>query len=69
MPKQRKIVVKGQVKKKQNVKRKFRIGNRKGGVAAEQMSTQDLIAVLANESKRKYHKNAAAVLRTRPINI
>ena len=69
MPKQRKRVQKGQVVKKENVLRKHRIGNRKGGVSAEQMSTTDLIAVLANDNKTKYHKNAAIVLRTRPINI
>ena len=69
MPKLRKRVKKGQVTKKSNVLRKHRIGNRKSGVAAEQMSTTDLIAVLANSSKRKYHKNAGIVLRTRPINI
>jgi len=69
MPKLRKRIKKGQVFKKENVLRKFRIGNRKGGIAAEQMSTADLIAVLANENKTKYHKNAAIVLKTRPINI
>jgi len=69
MPKMRKRTKKGQVVKKENVKRKFRIGTRKSGLAAEQMSTTDLIAVLANESKTKYHKNAAIVLRTRPISI
>jgi hypothetical protein len=69
MPKLRKRVTKGQVVKKENVKRKFRIGNRKGGLAAEQMTTEALIKVLADDNKRKFHKNAAIVLRTRPINI
>ena len=69
MPKARKRVKKGQVIKKSNVLRKHRIGNRKSGVSAEQMSTPDLIAVLANAGKTKYHKNAAIVLRTRPISI
>lgn len=69
MPKQRKRIKKGQEVQKQNVLRKFRTGNRKCGVAAKQMSTTDLIAVLANENKTKYHKNAAIVLRTRSINI
>ena len=69
MPKARKRTKKGQVIKVSNVSRKFRIGNRKSGVAAERMSTTDLIAVLANTSKRRYHKNAVAVLNTRPISI
>lgn len=69
MPKQRKRVKKGQVVKTSNVLRKHRIGTRKTGVAAEQMSTVDLIAVLADDNKTRYHKNAAIVLRTRPINI
>ncbi len=69
MPKLRKRVKKGQVIKKSNVLRKFRIGNRKTGDSAEQMNTEDLIAVLANESKSKYHRNAASVLKTRTINI
>jgi len=69
MPKQRRRVKKGQVVKKSNVLRKHRIGNRKSGIAAESMKTVDLIAVLANENKTKYHKNAAIVLRTRTINI
>ena len=69
MPKQRKVVKKGQAVQKHNVLRKFRIGTRKAGVAAEQMPTTDLIKVLADPKKRKWHKNAAAVLRTRPINI
>ena len=69
MPKARKRTKKGQVVKVANVSRKFRIGNRKSGVAAERMSTTDLIAVLADDNKRKFHKNAATVLRTRPISF
>ena len=69
MPKQRARIKKGQVIKKSNVLRKFRIGNRKNGVAAERMATVDLIKVLADKNKSKFHKNAAIVLRTRPINI
>ena len=69
MPKVRKIVSKGQTKAKVNVQRKHRIGTRKNGKAAEQMSTTDLIAVLGNDNLKKWHKNAAKVLRTRPINI
>ena len=69
MPKQRKRVKKGQVVKKSNVLRKFRIGNRKSGIAAEQMNTEALIKVLADPNKMKYHKNAATVLKTRTISI
>jgi len=69
MPKQRKRVKKGQVMKKSNVLRKFRIGNRKNGMAAEQMSTEALVKVLADTNKMKYHKNAATVLKTRVISI
>jgi hypothetical protein len=45
-----------------NVKRKFRIGNRKGGVSALTMSTKALLVILSDESKAKYHNNAAAAL-------
>ena len=69
MPKARKRTKTGQVVKVSNVLRKFRIGNRKSGVAAESMSTVDLIKVLADKTKSKFHKNAAIVLRTRPISI
>jgi len=69
VPKQRKRVKKGQVVKTSNVLRKHRIGNRKTGVSAEHMTTTDLIAVLANDNKSKYHANAVTVLKTRPISI
>lgn len=69
MPKARKVVVKGQTRTKQNVKRKLRIGNRKNAVSAFSMSTKDLISVLADDNKKRWHKNAAKVLRDRPINI
>lgn len=69
MPKFRKRVKKGQVVKKSNVLRKFRIGNRKSGVSAEHMDTASLIKVLGDPNKSKYHANAVSVLKTRPISI
>ncbi len=48
-----------------NVQRKLRIGTRKGGVSAFLMKTKDLVAVLADKSKAKYHANAITVLKNR----
>lgn len=45
--------------------KKLRIGSRKVGVSALHMSTKDLIEVLANPKKKKWHKHAVTVLRTR----
>ena len=44
------------------IQRKFRIGNRKSGVSAMSLSTKELLAVLSNDSKSKYHANAAKAL-------
>ncbi len=48
-----------------NDQRKLRIGNRKDGVSANSMSTKDLLAVLANTDKTKYHNNAKKALSVR----
>ena len=46
-------------------RRKFRVGNRKGGVSALSMKTSELLKVLADEGKAKYHNNVVAVLKHR----
>ena len=48
-----------------NDRRKFRIGNRKGGTSALDMTTKDLLDVLSNPDKKKYHSKAVAVLKHR----
>ena len=63
MPRQRKYL-KGK-NWNHNSKRKFRIGTRKDGVSALSMTTKQLLAVIANEDKAKYHSNAVAVLKYR----
>ncbi len=47
--------------------RKFKIGGRKGGKSANIMSSADLIAVLENSGKSRYHPNARAVLALRGV--
>lgn len=47
--------------------RKFKIGGRKGGVSAYTMSSDDLIAVLKNPGKSRYHTNARTVLSSRGV--
>ena len=51
------------------VRRKFRIGNAKGGKSALQMSTEDLKEVLNSDTKKKFHSNARTVLRMRGVEI
>ncbi len=63
MPRKR-IYIKNK-KWNRNKQRKFRIGNRKGGVSALTMTTKDLLSVLATPEKSKYHDNAKAVLKYR----
>jgi hypothetical protein len=54
-----------------SVRRKFRIGNAKGGKSALQMSTEALKEVLNNDNKsmKKFHKNARNVLAQRGIRV
>lgn len=44
---------------------KYRIGNRKSGVPANSLSTKQLLAILSDSGKSKYHANAVAVLKNR----
>jgi len=46
---------------------KFRIGPRKSGQCASQMSNSDLLAVLETADKSKYHSNAKTVLGYRGV--
>lgn len=68
MPKNRKIVKadNGAIKRSK-VPSKLRVGTRSGGHSATTMSSAALVAVLKDTSKRKYHKNASAVLRKRNV--
>jgi len=51
------------------IRSKFRIGTRKGGKSALQMSSDDLKAVLNDTNKTKFHSNAISVLRMRGIEV
>lgn len=44
---------------------KFRIGNRKGGKSALLMTNQQLMDVLKDPNKKRYHHKARAVLAAR----
>lgn len=44
---------------------KYRIGNRKSGVPANSLSTKQLLAIIADSGKSKYHANAISVLKSR----
>ncbi len=48
---------------------KFRIGTRKSGKSALLMSTDELRAVLADGTKRRYFAKVIAVLKMRGINV
>ena len=50
-------------------RRKFRIGNAKGGKAAHLMSTDALKEVLNDVNKSNYHQNARSVLQLRGVPI
>jgi len=67
MPKGRKITKVGNYIKRQNVQRKFRIGTRKAGKPAHEMTTDDLKAVLERESDKRYHNKVRAVLALRGV--
>lgn len=49
--------------------RKLKIGGRKGGKPANSLSNADLQAVLENEDKKRYHKNARTVLVNRGVAV
>jgi hypothetical protein len=49
--------------------RKNRIGYRKGGKSAHQMKTDDLLAVLTNDSQKRWKSNAMRVLRLRGVEV
>lgn len=48
---------------------KFRIGSRKGGKSALLMSNDELIAVLDDSNKKRYHAKARTVLANRGVTI
>ena len=50
-----------------NVKRKFIVGTRKGGVSAIKMTTEDLQKALVDPNKRRYITSIQAVLNMRGI--
>lgn len=64
MPK-KKIHVKGSANPNKNIQRKFRIGNRKNGVSAITMKTVDLVKILSDKDKSKWHHLAVQVLKIR----
>jgi len=45
-----------------NKRHKYRIGTRSDGVSALSLTTKELLAVLANKDKAKYHANVIKVL-------
>lgn len=47
--------------------RKFKIGTRKSGKSAHTMSNDDLLEVLGDASKSRYHQNSREVLSSRGI--
>lgn len=48
---------------------KFRIGSRKGGKSALLMTSDELKDVLNDQSKKRYHAKAVAVLRMRGVEV
>ena len=44
---------------------KFRIGTRKAGVPANSLPTKQLLAIVSDSGKAKYHSKAYAVLKKR----
>lgn len=51
------------------IKRKFRIGGRKGGKGAFGMTTKDLITAFKSPNHKRSHSKIAAVLRSRGIDV
>ena len=69
MPKGRRVVKTGNSVHKFNVRRKFRIGTRKSGQSALQMTTEALKAVLERTDQKRYHEKASAVLAMRGVAV
>jgi len=69
MPKNRKVIKTPLGVTKLNAPRKFRIGNRKGGLSAHVMSTAKLMDVATNPDMKGDHSNAMTVLRLRGVSI
>ena len=54
---------------KQKVCTKFRIGTRKSGKSALLMSDEELLAVLDDKNKKRYHAKALTVLGKRGVYV
>jgi len=67
MPKGRKVIKNGNTIHRFNVRRKFRIGSRKTGTSALQMTTEALKTVLGRVDQKRYHAKARTVLAMRGI--
>lgn len=65
MPKMKTKPKDATVSAKRNIKRKFRIGNCKGGKSAHGMKDADLVAAYNHVDKTKYKTKIMAVLRSR----
>ena len=69
MPKGRKVVKTDGRTQKFNVKRKLRIGTRKSGQSAFQMTTEALKTVLERSDQKRYHNKARAALAMRGVAV
>ncbi len=69
MPKNSKVVKVQGVIKKFKVPATLRIGTRSSGVSAHRMSTDALKAVVADDGKKRYHRNAQTVLTLRGMAV
>ena len=67
MPKLRKRAKGQQRSSAINVRRKLRVGTRKDGVSALQMTTEALKTALTEDNKKRWHSNIVTVLNMRGI--
>jgi hypothetical protein len=60
---------KGNVYRDKPIGRKLKIGSRKAGKPGHTLSNADLLAVLENADKKRYHANARTVLVSRGVTV